>query len=74
MNNYTCTKCLTHITNNGNPNSGNCPKGGMHRWSNDGEVGDTNYQCSKCKLILKSKQQPAFGNCEAGGGHRWYKL
>jgi len=74
MKNYQCKKCKTTILNNSTPTSFNCPGGGMHSWSDLGEVGTNNFQCKKCGTLVKSKNTPSSFNCPADGMHSWSKL
>ncbi|HNZ48849.1 MAG TPA: hypothetical protein PLY90_01755 [Candidatus Hydrogenedentes bacterium] len=72
--NWLCSKCSTKVESPSQPNGSNCPSGGMHRWNNLGEVGDTVYLCDKCSIKVKSKSRPNGSNCPAGGMHHWNKL
>lgn len=74
MKNFQCKKCATALQSERMPSSFNCPKGGMHQWTDLGEVGLNNYQCKKCGLLLKSKNTPSSFNCPSGGMHQWTKL
>lgn len=74
MKNYQCKKCSTHVQNSSTPKSFNCPSGGMHSWTDLGEVGPTNYQCKKCALLVQSKSTPRSFNCPSGSMHSWSKL
>lgn len=74
MKNYQCKKCSTHVQNSSTPKSFNCPSGGMHSWTDLGEVGPTNYQCKKCALLVQSKSTPKSFNCPSGSMHSWTKL
>jgi DNA-directed RNA polymerase subunit RPC12/RpoP len=74
MKNYQCKKCKTTIQNNSTPSSLNCPGGGMHSWTNLGDVGTNNYQCKKCGTLVKSKSTPSSLNCPSGSMHSWTKL
>jgi DNA-directed RNA polymerase subunit RPC12/RpoP len=72
--NYQCKKCSTVVKSERMPSALNCLKGGMHQWTDLGEVGADSYQCKKCGLVLKSKRQPSSLNCPSGGMHQWNKL
>ena len=74
MKNFQCKKCSTHLKSANQPSSFNCPSGGMHQWTNLGDIGDSNYQCKKCALLLQSKSQPSSFNCPSGSMHQWTKL
>ena len=74
MKNYQCKKCRTHLQKASRPSTSNCPSGGVHNWTDLGNVGSDNYQCKKCSLLVKSKSRPSTSNCTSGGVHNWSKL
>jgi DNA-directed RNA polymerase subunit RPC12/RpoP len=75
MRNYLCGKCKALIsTNNNAPEFAECPKGGLHRWNDLGEVGTHNYQCKRCGTSVKSKDTPNMYNCPSGSLHDWKYL
>lgn len=74
MRNYLCKKCKALLQGNARPASFNCPGGGMHSWTDLGEVGTNNYQCKKCVTLIKSKNAPASFDCPSGRMHAWTKL
>jgi DNA-directed RNA polymerase subunit RPC12/RpoP len=74
MKNYMCKKCKTLIQSASRPSGFNCPSGGMHQWSDMGNVGTENHQCKKCGTLVQSKGRPSGFDCPAGGMHQWSKL
>jgi DNA-directed RNA polymerase subunit RPC12/RpoP len=72
MGRFKCIKCGTGITTSSHP-SGNCPKGGVHRWVNDNYTTSQRWKCSKCGNGTTSISHPLVGTCFKGGGHSWRK-
>ncbi|MDR0550420.1 MAG: hypothetical protein LBG72_00205 [Spirochaetaceae bacterium] len=72
-NKWRCSKCGYTGYGALKPLTGNCPKGGGHRWGAWVDTTGAVWRCNKCGNTAIG-QKPTLAPCHQGGNHRWERI